>query len=182
MVDISLDRKVGGVVSYFHCVIFLLLDRLALIHYTRFSVDHSLACSTVGRAWRDDRMLDHTSNRPSTNHLEWMKYVMNPEYIEYRIHDHLEWMKYVMNPEYIEYRIHDHLEWMKYVMNPEYIEYRIHDHLEWITYVMIHTMLMKPDYRITCHIIRHACTGFSSRLIYVITVDDTRLRVRYTEA
>ena len=67
-------------------------------------------------------------------------------------------------------------------MNPEYIEYRIHDHLEWITYVMIHTMLMKPDYRITCHIIRHASTGFSSRLIYVITVDDTRLRVRYTEA
>ena len=38
---------------------------------------------------------------------------MNPEYIEYRIHDHLELMKYVMNPEYIEYRIHDHLEWMK---------------------------------------------------------------------
>ena len=47
MVDISLDRKVGGVVSYFHCVIFLLLDRLALIHYTRFQ-------STIpwyGRPW-----------------------------------------------------------------------------------------------------------------------------------
>ena len=47
MVDISIDRKVGGVVSYFHCVIFLLLDRLALIHYTRFR-------STIpwhGRPW-----------------------------------------------------------------------------------------------------------------------------------
>ena len=59
MVDISLDRKVGGVVSYFHCVIFLLLDRLALIHYTRFRstipwhgrpwVEHGVTteCSTI---------------------------------------------------------------------------------------------------------------------------------------
>ena len=59
MVDILLDRKVGGVVSYFHCVIFLLLDRLALIHYTRFRstipwhgrpwVEHGVTteCSTI---------------------------------------------------------------------------------------------------------------------------------------
>ena len=56
---ISLDRTVGGVVSYFHCVIFLLLDRLALIHYTRFRstipwhgrpwVEHGVTteCSTI---------------------------------------------------------------------------------------------------------------------------------------
>ena len=59
MVDISLDRKVGGVLSYFHCVIFLLLNRLALIHYTRFRstipwhgrpwVEHGVTteCSTI---------------------------------------------------------------------------------------------------------------------------------------
>ena len=66
MVDISIDRKVGGVVSYLHCVICLYFWQTSANSLYSFSVDHSLAWSTVGRAWRDDRMLDHTSNRPST--------------------------------------------------------------------------------------------------------------------
>ena len=81
MVDISLDRKVGGVVSYFHCVIFLVFGQTRLTSANSlysFSVDHSLAWSTVGRAWRDDRMLDHTSNRPSTGYRKQTTFFFRP--------------------------------------------------------------------------------------------------------
>ena len=82
MVNISIDRKVGDVVSYLHCGIFLYFWQTSANSLYSFSVDHSLAWSTVGRAWSYDRMLVHTSNRPSTSVTHTISSVLSPNFID----------------------------------------------------------------------------------------------------